>query len=263
MATRAGRTTSIVSTRFRVSSSTASFESNKPSEDRFDLRETPGHVYAAVYDGHGGTKTSQFLKEEFYPGIFGPELAKQQGDAAAAFEASVPAADCAYTDKAKRERDWQALFTGSCFVACFVDRQKMTVTLGNCGDSRAVMGQEEDGILCALPLTHDHSASEDMERHRLRNAFPDDSEVVQEAWDDYVLEYSHRVKSFARFTRSIGDLQLKVSRNARLTCAGTRARRQRQVSVYTPEMCNPHLTVLRVLFREINRTRSALANSTR
>ena len=53
-----------------------------------------------------------------------------------------------------------------------------------------------------------------MERHRLRNEFPDDDEVVQETWDDYVLEYSHRVKNFARFTRSIGDVQLKVSRIA-------------------------------------------------
>ena len=225
MATRSNRATSIVQTRFRVSCSTASFDSNAPSEDRCDLRETPSHVFAAVYDGHGGTKTSQFLKDEFYPNLFGPELAKRAGDASAAFAASVPAADSAYTEKAKRERDWQALFTGSCLVSCFVDRQKMAVTLGNCGDSRAVMGQEEGGILSALQLTHDHSASEDDERHRIRSAFPEDADVVAETWDSYVLEYSHRVKDFARFTRSIGDVQLKDPECARkfnsLTCGVT------------------------------------------
>lgn len=212
---RPARSTSIVESLFRVHSSRASFESNAPTEDRFDLRDHPGHVYAAVYDGHGGSKTSQFLQDEFYSAIFTPALAERAGDAAAAFEACIPAADSAYTDKAKRDRDWQALFTGSCLVACYVDKKQMAVTLGNCGDSRAVMGQEEDGILSALQLTSDHSADMDDERHRIRTAFPADKDVVEETWDEYVLEYSHRVKNFARFTRSLGDVQLKDPECAR------------------------------------------------
>ena len=214
--TRPARSTSIVRDLFRISSSRASFESNAPTEDRFDLVDHPGHVYAAVYDGHGGTKTAQYLQEQFYSHIFAPALAERAGDASAAFEAAIPAADSAYTDKAKKDRDWQALFTGSCLVACYVDKKRMAVTLGNCGDSRAVMGQEEDGgILSALQLTSDHSADMDDERHRVRAAFPNDKHVVEETWDEYVLEYSHRVKQFARFTRSIGDVQLKDPECAR------------------------------------------------
>lgn len=77
-------------------------------------------------------------------------------------------------------------------------------------DSRAVLGvEEEGGFLSSRKLSYDHSADEDPELHRLRSEFPDDEAVIRETWDSYVLEYSHRVKDFARFTRSIGDLQLK------------------------------------------------------
>ena len=85
----------------------------------------------------------------------------------------------------------------------------MAVVCGNCGDSRAVVGVEEDGILSSRKLSWDHSASEDHERFRLRTEFPDDPAVIRETWDSHVLEYCHRVKDFARFTRSVGDLQLK------------------------------------------------------
>jgi hypothetical protein len=123
----------------------------------------------------------------------------------------------------------------------------MCVTCANCGDSRAVIGQEIDGvpgpraeqpardmrhlecfqsrvlscacvctvaavgagILSSEKLSWDHSASEDYERFRVRCDFPAEATVIRETWDEYVLEYCHRVKDFARFTRSIGDVQLK------------------------------------------------------
>ena len=69
--------------------------------------------------------------------------------------------------------------------------------------------RQEGGILCSERLSWDHSASEDFERFRLRNLFPEDAAVIREGGDDFLCEYAHRVKDFARFTRSIGDVQLK------------------------------------------------------
>ena len=55
--------TSIVARDFQVYMSQAAFESNDPTEDTFDIREDGDSVFVGVYDGHGGTKTSAFLKE--------------------------------------------------------------------------------------------------------------------------------------------------------------------------------------------------------
>eukprot|EP01052_Picozoa_sp_SAG31_P059110 SAG31_NODE_18441_length_636_cov_1.042831_2_plen_146_part_00 len=142
-----------------MSISKASFESNDPSEDACDIREDGDKVFIGVYDGHGGTTTSAFLKENYYE-IFEDALS-QSGGVATAYETSVPFADRQYTEEAKKSESWQALFTGSCLLSVHIDKKRMCVHCANCGDSRAVLGQEDDsGILSAEKLSWDHSASE-------------------------------------------------------------------------------------------------------
>ena len=55
------------------------------------------------------------------------------------------------------------------------------------------------------------------------------AQVIRETWDDYVLEYCHRVKDFARFTRSIGDCQMKDAE-----CAHKFNQLQKQASAQPP-----------------------------
>ena len=145
--------------------------------------------------GHGGSKASEFLRSTFY-GLVVAEVEQNGGDVGAALSACVPTADkvrsrsaparasstafvssrtrrCActrapltpplrpqlYGNKARTERDWSALFMGSCAIAVVVDKQRMVVTCANCGDSRAVIGAQEDGsdgILSSRALSHDH-----------------------------------------------------------------------------------------------------------
>jgi len=201
--------TSIAVKAFGAHISDAQVASNAPIEDRLVVEQDAQHIFAAVYDGHGGTKTSSYLAAHFYPQLRARLEAGE--DVEAAFKAAVPAADAAYTAKAKERKDWSMLFTGSCLIAAYVDKQKLGVYVANCGDSRAVIGSEEpeSGILCATAISWDHSAGSDYEKFRVRCEFEGQAAVIRETWDEMCFEYAYRVKDFARFTRSIGDVQLK------------------------------------------------------
>ena len=136
--------TSIIQSDFRADCSKASFESNSPTEDTLQIVEDDDQVFVGVYDGHGGTSCSAFLRDNFFE-LFSDALA-QSGDVSTAYETSVPFADRQYTAEAKASGDWQALFTGSCLVSVHIDKKRMCAHCANCGDSRAVIGQEVSNL---------------------------------------------------------------------------------------------------------------------
>eukprot|EP01047_Picozoa_sp_COSAG01_P015325 COSAG01_NODE_766_length_13741_cov_16.630479_17_plen_112_part_00 len=84
-----------------------------------------------------------------------------------------------------------------------VDLRRRHITVGNLGDSRAVVGVlEEDGYVRAEPLSLDHSASTDSEKFRLRSEHPMDKDIIVEQYDEWKEDYDCVVKSVTRFTRS-------------------------------------------------------------
>jgi serine/threonine protein phosphatase PrpC len=89
-----------------------------------------------------------------------------------------------------------------CPCACAVDLRRRHITVGNLGDSRAVVGVIADGYVTAAPLSEDHSASTDSEKFRLRTEHPMDPDIVVEQFDEWKEDYDCVVKSVTRFTRS-------------------------------------------------------------
>ena len=97
-----------------------------------------------------------------------------------------------------------------------VDMARRQVTCGNLGDSRCVVGVYADGYVTALEMSSDHSATIDAEKFRLREEHPNDTEIVQEVYDEWKEDYDCVVKGVTRFTRSIGDAHMKDKTCAKL-----------------------------------------------
>ena len=90
------------------------------------------------------------------------------------------------------------------------------MTVGNLGDSRAVCGVYEDDYVTAMPMSSDHSATEDAEKFRLRAEHPTDPDIIIEQFDEWKEDYDCVVKGVTRFTRSIGDAHMKDKTCAKL-----------------------------------------------
>ena len=79
------------------------------------------------------------------------------------------------------------------------------ISVGNLGDSRAVLGVYESGALRTQPLSHDHSVANPAERARIDKEHP----PSEHGGSGPIDERSGRVKKICAFTRSIGDCQMK------------------------------------------------------
>lgn len=188
---------------------------NDPIEDTFVIEETDKLVFVAVYDGHGGHAVSRYCEAETY-GKFQKYL-KAMHDAGKAIAHAFLESDACWLKQVKshmaaKHRDtWNEVTCGTCAVAAVFDKEKQVLYVGNLGDSRCVVGSicSDSGILEAVEMSKDHSATTDSERLRVRQEHAADPNVIKEQWDEIVEEYAWFLKNRARFTRSIGDSCMK------------------------------------------------------
>jgi len=195
-----------------VQISSCTHQANQTNEDSSCVHHAGSSTFAAVFDGHGGNIVSQFAKEHCY-NLYSQHA--KQHNAAGALCRSLRDLDNEWQAQLKRHIHAQSaearthVRTGSCAVAVVVDQEKQQMTVGNLGDSRCVLARRSrSGILEAVELSTDHSASTDKERQRLRMEHGD-AGVVSEFWDEATSEYAWLVQGTTRFTRSIGDSFMK------------------------------------------------------
>jgi serine/threonine protein phosphatase PrpC len=212
--------TSLSQKPFRVAVSTAEVAANAPCEDRMEVRdtgETAGQTIIGLFDGHGGASASQFCVERTLDFFM---TARDEGmDVAKALSACVSRSEEGYLAQCRArhaKRDSRGVLAGTCALIVHVDKLARAISVANVGDSRAVLAERDSfGILSASPLSFDHSAQSDYERHRLVSTFGEAAgkagggAIVHEEFDEYVGDYNRTVHGLTMFTRSIGDFELK------------------------------------------------------
>ena len=199
----------------RVSKS--SYAANAPSEDRCTIFADSEHncIFAGVYDGHAGGRCAEWVDQNIFD-MFSKELQRASGDVQAAMEAVHAYADQRYIAEAEKAGDTELMCCGTCAVSAYIelsDDEKSTVTVGNLGDSRAIMGEFVMGNLYIEDLSTDHScADSESERRRLRAEFPDEPRIViteEDSLGEVGEDEDGTVMGLCRFTRSIGDCHMK------------------------------------------------------
>jgi len=193
----------------------ANHAANDPIEDTAVIQETDKLVYAGVFDGHGGNKVSKYIEDQGYDKFC--KYLKAMHDPGKALAHSFLETDACWlkivkSHMAAKHRDtWNEVTVGSCAVAAVFDKDQQRLVVANLGDSRCVVGSicSDSGILEAVEMSKDHSATTDSERLRIRTEHASDPHVIKEQWDEIVEEYAWFLKNRARFTRSIGDSCMK------------------------------------------------------
>jgi len=152
------------------------------------LPKHPDTGFFAVYDGHGGATTSNYLSERFHLEVDNlPNIHNKADIIRTAIETDT---------KVMSERN--TFRNGSTAIFAIVDQTKChkgqySVTIGNIGDSRAILIK---GGKKGIPLSKDHLPSSKRERGRIIRA----GGVVRDG----------RVRGELAVSRSFGDAALKL-----------------------------------------------------
>eukprot|EP00527_Entomoneis_sp_CCMP2396_P008410 CAMPEP_0198147752 /NCGR_PEP_ID=MMETSP1443-20131203/37579_1 /TAXON_ID=186043 /ORGANISM="Entomoneis sp., Strain CCMP2396" /LENGTH=413 /DNA_ID=CAMNT_0043812215 /DNA_START=238 /DNA_END=1479 /DNA_ORIENTATION=- len=189
----------------------------------------PGGRFAAVFDGHGGSGVSSYLRDSLYP-LAMQELKRKQWEESDEIEELVTASASAVEERSTphystnsrgasvsahvaalrgafnqveenvlKKRRWDS--QGSTAVAVWIHETasrnngappQLTLVSANVGDSRAVLSRQGK----AIDLTRDHKPNEEREKARIMQK----GESIE--WDS--LGKVHRVKSLS-VSRAIGD----------------------------------------------------------
>ena len=164
-----------------------------PSQEEEDKKSTNNDILVtSVFDGHGGAKAMLFLKRHFLNAfeaiaeeIF--EDGRSSLDAVdvikRATSLAFAEADVAFETEALEcvlKGDWGAAQVGACvLMACTTDS---SIVVANAGDCRALLAvrDERNNKLRPCQISNDHNAREKVEKKKLRNAHPDESNVIVE-----------------------------------------------------------------------------------
>jgi pyruvate dehydrogenase phosphatase len=209
--------------------SVGTYTANDPCEDRNVFYEEAGFRIAGVFDGHGGWNVSEFASKSLIPKLLlklkKPAVenenldTKFDVDTISAFheieESYIEGVRSAY-----RLGHGGVASVGSC--VCLAIQKGNHLTIGNCGDCRAVLGSDisgnnietgnKQGIVSskyvATRLSRDHNARMPLEVLNLQEQHPDEKK------EDVVRCHANNpsacyVKGRLQLTRSIGDLYLK------------------------------------------------------
>ncbi|GMH92623.1 hypothetical protein TL16_g12402 [Triparma laevis f. inornata] len=129
-------------------------------EDEFIV--SPGSKFVGVFDGHGGSKVSQYLRDELY-GKF-KEKCKGGGieEVVEALKDSFKEVD----SEVQSVKKWS--YQGSTAVVCYMhddeETGEVTIVSANVGDSRAVLSRGGK----AKDLTVDHKPNDKREKARIK-----------------------------------------------------------------------------------------------
>lgn len=156
-----------------------------------------GGRFVAVFDGHGGSGVSAFLRDRLYTS-FVKHLHQDNTDTSwkPSVTSRLNAIRFAFNEVEQEVLKVDALqYQGSTAVAVVFheeDDGQRTLLSANVGDSRAILSRSG----CAVDLTHDHKLSDESERERILSM----GEVIKY---DY-LGGIYRVRNLA-ISRAIGD----------------------------------------------------------
>ena len=145
---------------------------NAPCEDKLTVGDRGGDAFVGVWDGNGGAGVSEFVSRRalgcYFELLDGAKTATAAKTAAAhAMAAVFPKLDAELVAHGMEKQNHATLFCGSCAVAAHVEFAARRLTVGNLGDSRAVLGSFEGGALVTAALTRDHTAGSATEQARL------------------------------------------------------------------------------------------------
>ncbi|GMH83669.1 hypothetical protein TrVE_jg11397 [Triparma verrucosa] len=130
-------------------------------EDEFIV--SPGSRFCGVFDGHGGSKVSQYLRDNLYS-KFSSKLSRQQSlpEVVDAIKDSFKEVD----DEVQAVKKWS--YQGSTAVVCYMHSDEKTgettIVSANVGDSRAVLSRQGK----AKDLTVDHKPNDKREKSRIK-----------------------------------------------------------------------------------------------
>lgn len=183
--------------------SVAIAQANEPIEDQSQVVNANWGTFVGVYDGHGGTGASVYLKDHLLKNIEG--LASEAGDMSAEIlDQSIKGAEEGFLKLASKslEREPSLCSAGSCCVVSYITSKMLFVA--NVGNCRAVLGiNSGDKTIRAERLTKDHSAAMEEIRRELQALHPDDPNIV------VFRNNSWLVKGIIEVSRSIGNLYLR------------------------------------------------------
>ncbi|GJP71887.1 hypothetical protein CLOP_g2681 [Closterium sp. NIES-67] len=144
--------------------SLAMYEANYVMEDTAEVEGSSSGVYIGVHDGHGGTETSEFLKENLYFNLKAQFMHQGGQVSAEAVRGAFHETETTFTQVVRQsfEASPHLATVGSCSVVAVVTGNALWVA--NVGDCRAVLGQvrkgDDNSLECrALQLSVDHNLS--------------------------------------------------------------------------------------------------------
>jgi pyruvate dehydrogenase phosphatase len=195
----------------------ATHNANSPTEDRHLVHQHTGWNVCAVFDGHGGWQVADYASKSFFGHLI-PRLIHlrpdMHNDVANAIERTFESVEEGYTASvlpAYKLGFGDVGKVGSC--ALLAVQKGRDLYLGNCGDCRAVLctsisvdsNNSSATRVVATRLTRDHNARTPIEALLLRQAHPNEPDIV-------ICKNPHAcyVKGRLQLTRALGDLYLKV-----------------------------------------------------
>jgi pyruvate dehydrogenase phosphatase len=149
-------------------------------------------LVTSVFDGHGGAKAMLFLKKHFLSAFeaIAEEIFEDSRSSLdtvdvikRATSLAFAEADVAFEKEALEcvlKGEWGAAQVGACvLMACTTDS---SIVVANAGDCRALLAvrDETNNKLRPCQISNDHNAREKVEKIKLRNAHPDESNVIVE-----------------------------------------------------------------------------------
>lgn len=193
----------------------ATHNANSPTEDRHLVHQQTGWNVCAVFDGHGGWQVADYASKSFIGHLI-PRLIHSRPDmhneVTNAIERTFESVEEGYitaVSPAYKLGFGEVGKVGSC--ALLAVQKGHDLFLGNCGDCRAVLcssvstdSNNSSTRAVATRLTRDHNARTPIEALLLRQAHPNEPDIV-------ICKNPHAcyVKGRLQLTRALGDLYLK------------------------------------------------------
>lgn len=207
---------------------TTQLGSNVPCEDvwssgafTFFEDKTKDWVEWAIFDGHAGPRTAEFLKEHL-PSVVGQMLwetkcmdrpyVPNDGYTVTTIQKAFEGMDKSIVDSASKTlqaggpltdlvAESAAAFSGSCALLALYDPVRSILRVANTGDSRAVLGRWDHASnrYIAMPMSVDQTGFNEAEVERIRREHPD---------EDVVDPKTGRVHGIA-VSRAFGDSRWK------------------------------------------------------
>jgi pyruvate dehydrogenase phosphatase len=199
------------------------FKSNEPCEDYFAFGTSPGPGsqpwnYWSIMDGHAGRHTAFLLQWTLIPSLSSALLTLPAHSSPFEIESTIKntflRVDKQIMDSARTAASWfpaanaaaiaalTPAFSGSCALLAAFNPHDSTLRVACTGDSRAVLGRwdPDSSSYTCIPLSEDQTGFNPKEVERLKEAHPDEPDIIDPK--------SGRLMGIA-ITRAFGDHRWK------------------------------------------------------